>query len=220
MAYIDFITKLHKKAKRNYLARVVAFDKAKCATVAKQLGRRYWDGPRQFGYGGYYYDGRWKPVAQALIKHYKLKPGQRVLDIGCGKGFLLYELKTLMPGLQVTGIDISRYALKNSKKEIRPFLRLGTACKLPYPDGYFDLVISLNTLHFLYIYDLERAIREIERVKRGGSYIVEESYRNEVEKNNLLLWQLTCECFFTPAEWTWVLKKFGYTGDYSFIFFQ
>jgi len=220
MAFVDFISQLHTKTKRDYRERVTKYDKAKCAQIAKRLDKDYWDGERKYGYGGYYYDGRWKPVVKNMITHYKLKAGQRVLDVGCGKGFLLYDTKSLIPEIEVRGIDISKYALKHSKEEIKPFLDLGSACKLPYPDNYFDLVTSINTLHYLYIYDLEKAVREIERVSKGNSYIVVESYQDENEKANLLNWQLTCECFFTPDEWKWLFKKFGYTGDYSFVFFD
>ena len=220
MGYVDFISILHTKTKRDYLERVIKYDKAECAQEAKRLNKNYWDGDRKYGYGGYFYDGRWKPVAKKLIEHYGFKPGQRVLDIGCGKGFLLHELKLLVPELEVRGLDISKYALEHAKEEVKPFLELGSACKLPYPDNYFDLVISLNTLHYLYIFELEQALKEIERVKTDKSYIVVESYRNEKEKNNLLCWQLTCECFYTPDEWKWIFDKFGYQGDYSFIFFE
>ena len=220
MTYVDFISQLHTKTKRDYLERVIKYDKAECAQIAKKLGKEYWDGDRRYGYGGYYYDGRWKKVAKDMIQYYDLKPGQKVLDIGCGKGFLLYDLKSAIPGIEVRGIDISKYALENAKEEIKEVLDLGSACELPYPDSYFDLVISINTLHYLYIYDLEKAIKEIERVGKGKSYIVTESYRNEKEKANLLSWQLTCECFFTPEEWEWIFDKFGYRGDYSFVFFE
>ena len=220
MTYIDFFTSLHSRTKRNYLERVSQGDKSECATIAKRFARDYWDGDRKYGYGGFSYDGRWEPMARELIAHYDLQDGKRVLDVGCGKGFLLFELKKLLPGLEVQGVDISEYALANAKEEMRPFLSLGSAQQLPYPDQSFDLVISLNTLHNLYLFDLCKALQEIERVKRGRSYIVAESYRTEEEKANLLHWQLTCECFFTPAEWEYILSKTGYSGDYSFIYFE
>jgi len=220
MPHVDFISQLHKKAERDYLERVARGDKAECARVAKQFGAEYWDGDRKYGYGGYHYDGRWAPVARDLVEHYGLCEGRRVLDVGCGKAFLLYEMMQACPGLEVRGIDVSRYALEHAKEEARPFLDPGEAQDLPYEDGSFDLVISITTLHNLYLQDLAKALNEIERVKRGGSYIVVESYRNEQEKANLLHWQLTCECFFTPEEWEWLFKEFGYTGDYSFIYFE
>lgn len=220
MPYIDFLTSLHTRTKRDYLERVRRGDKAECAAIARQFGKDYWDGDRRHGYGGFHFDGRWEPMARELINHYDLKPGSRVLDLGCGKAFLLYELHKLLPGLEVRGLDLSAYALANAKEEMRPFLDLAEASQLPYPDHSFDLIISLNTLHNLYLFDLFKALREIERVKRGGSYIVVESYRNEEEKANLLHWQLTCECFFTPAEWEYIFAETGYSGDHSFIYFE
>ncbi|MCE5279543.1 MAG: methyltransferase domain-containing protein [Planctomycetaceae bacterium] len=222
MGYVDFISSLHKKTSRNYLERVARGDKAACAEVARQFGRDYWDGDRKHGYGGFRYDGRWAGVAAEMIRHYGLRPGQRVLDVGCGKGYLLYELMTALPGLEVCGLDISAYAIANAKEEVQPLLTQGQAQALPYEDGRFDLVISITTLHNLYIYDLAAALGEIERVKApgGGSYVVVESYRNQQEKDNLLNWQLTCECFFTPQEWQWLFERLGYRGDYSFIYFE
>lgn len=220
MPRIDFITATHNKTKRNYLERVTEHNKAECARVAKQFGREYWDGDRRFGYGGFRYDGRWQGVARAMAKHYGLRSNMKVLDVGCGKAFLLYDLFQEVPGLECRGIDISDYALEHAKDEMKPFLQKVPAQQLPFEDNSFDLVISITTLHNLALYDLKTALREIERVSRGRSYVVVESYRNEKEKANLLYWQLTCECFFTPAEWEWLFKEFGYTGDYSFIFFE
>jgi len=220
MAYIDFLSPLHKATKRDYIGRVNEFPKAEAARIAKQYGFDYWDGDRKFGYGGYKYDGRWKKVAEPLIKHYGLKPGDRILDVGCGKAFLLYDLMAALPGLKVQGIDISQYGIEHAKEEVKPFLQVGNAVKLPYADKSFDLVISINTLHNLYIYEIEQAIREIERVGKKDKYIVVESYRNLEEKTNLLYWVLTGECYFTPKEWEWFYSLCGYTGDYSFIYFE
>ena len=220
MAYIDFLTSVHRRTKRDYLGRVNECPKADAAKVAKQFGHDYWDGDRRFGYGGYKYDGRWRTVADAMAKHYGVKSGDHILDVGCGKAFLLYDLTQSVPGVEVCGIDISEYGIAHAKEEIRPFLQPGHAARLPFDDKSFDLVISVNTLHNLRCFDLDRAIREVERVGRGNKYIVVESYRNEEEKANLLYWQLTCESFYDPDEWKWWFDRCGYTGDHSFIYFE
>lgn len=220
MAYVDFISKIHTSTSRDYVQRVVEYDKAECAEVATQFGRDYWDGDRRYGYGGYRYDGRWRPVAEDLARHYNLQPGSRILDVGCGKGFLLYEFSQVVPNSEVAGIDISQYAIENAKEEIRPVVQVANATRLPFPDKSFDFVVSVTTLHNLYIFDLFQALREIERVARGPKHIVIEAYRNEREKVNLMYWQLTCRSFYTPAEWEWIFEQAGYTGDYSYITFM
>jgi protein-L-isoaspartate(D-aspartate) O-methyltransferase len=222
MTYIDFMSSIHKSTKRDYLARVndPEYPKARAAELAKKWDFDYWDGDRRVCYGGYrYIEGRWAPVAAALINHYQLKSGSTILDVGCGKGFLLYEMLKIEPGLKILGIDISNYAIANSKPEIRQYLQIANATHLPFPDKSFDLVISLTTLHNLHNYDLVQALIELERVGRQ-KYICVESYRNEVEKANLLYWQVTCEAFCTPEEWDWWFKHTNYTGDHSFIFFE
>ena len=220
MAYIDFLTPIHKSTKRDYLARVNEFPKAEAAAIAKKFGQEYWDGDRKFGYGGYRYDGRWLPVAQAIAKHYGLKAGDKILDVGCGKGFLLYEFTRAVPGIEIAGIDISEYGIKNAKEEVRAKLQVANANKLPFKDKSFDFVFSITTLHNLKCYDLDKALREIERVGKKNKSIVVESYRNEAEKANLLYWQLTCESFYWPEEWDWWFKNCGDTGDHSFIYFE
>lgn len=223
MAYKDFMSVLHKGTRRDYLARVndPEYPKAKAAEIAKQWGYDYWDGDRRICYGGYkYIEGRWEKVARALVDHYGLKPGNKILDVGCGKGYLLYDFTKVVSGLELHGIDISEYAIAHAKEEIRDRLRVGNATSLPYPDKHFDLVISITTLHNLHNYDLDKALREIERVGRNRKYVCVESYRNEVEKANLLYWQVTCEAFCTPEEWNWWFKQTEYSGDHSFIFFE
>ena len=197
-----------------------AFPKAEAAKIAKRFGFDYWDGDRTVGYGGMRYDGRWRKVADALRDHYHLKAGDRVLDVGCGKGFLLYDLTQSVPGIEVRGLDVSSYAVANAKEEVRPFLITGNANQLPFPAGSFDLVISITTLHNLRNYDLDAALREIERVGKRSKYICVESFRTEEEKVNLMYWQLTCEAFCWPQEWEWWFRQTGYTGDHSFIYFE
>jgi SAM-dependent methyltransferase len=219
MAYIDFISKVHRKTKRDYLARVCEYPKAAAAALARQWGKDYWDGDRRVGYGGMRYDGRWRAVADAMATHYGLKAGDSILDVGCGKGFLLYDFTQAVPGIVIQGLDISEYAVIHSKDEVRPFLTVGSAVKLPFTNKSFDLVISLNTLHNLQCFELDSALREIERVGKN-KYIVVESYRDENEKANLLYWQLTCESFHRPEGWEWWFGQTGYSGDHAFIYFD
>jgi len=223
MAEIDFMGVLHKSTHRDYLARVndPEFPKAKAAELAKQFDFDYWDGDRRICYGGYrYLEGRWEKVARALAEHYDLPAKPKILDIGCGKAFLLYDFLKVIPDAEIHGIDISPYAIANSKEEIRDRLQVGSATQLPWPDDYFDLVISITTLHNLHAYDLDPALREMERVGKQNKYLCVESYRNEQEKANLLYWQVTCEAFNTPQEWQWWFKQTGYSGDHSFIYFE
>ena len=155
-----------------------------------------------------------------MIATYGLKPGMRVLDVGSGKGFLLHDFCEAMPGLEVAGIDISPYAIEHTMDDVKPFVQVADAAKLPFPDKHFDLVVSITTLHNLYNYDLDSALREIERVSRGAKYMCVEAYRNEREKVNLMYWQLTCRAFHTPEEWAFTMKQAGYTGDHEFIYFE
>ena len=223
MTYVDLMSPLHKSTKRDYLARVndPEFPKEKAAEIAKKWGFDYWDGDRRINYGGYkYIPGRWTPVAKGMIDFYKLNERSKILDVGCGKGFLLYELKQLLPDVSIAGLDISQYAIENAKEEVKSNLTIGNATELPWRDGTFDLVFSINTLHNLNNNDLERALLEINRVSKKNAYICVESYRNEIEKTNLLYWQVTCEQFNSPDDWNWWFNKTNYKGDHSLIFFE
>ncbi|WP_413744845.1 class I SAM-dependent methyltransferase [Synechococcus sp. MIT S9451] len=223
MAEVDFMSVLHKSTQRDYLARVNdnEYPKARAAELAKRFDYDYWDGDRRVCYGGYrYLAGRWEKVARSMVDHYDLPSSPKILDIGCGKAYLLYDFLKVLPDCQVYGIDSSEYAISNSKEEIRDRLTLGNAVNLPWPDNYFDLVISINTLHCLHANELNSALREMERVGKHNKYLCVESWRNQSEKANLLYWQVTCEAFNTPDAWQWWFKLTGYTGDHSFIYFE
>jgi SAM-dependent methyltransferase len=216
---LDIVTPLHKRTKRDYLARMVD-DKVHCMVKAKEYEFDYWDGDRRYGYGGYKYDGRWKVAAERIIDQYKLGPTARILDVGCGKAHLLHELKLLLPQSEVSGFDISQHGLADAPEAIKPFLfRYRAQDKYPFGDKQFDLVISLGCLHNLRVFELQTAVSEIERVGKQ-KYIMLESYRSELELFNLECWALTCESFFDTAEWIWLYRHFGYTGDYEFIYFE
>lgn len=217
---INFLEAYQKKTQRNYVERVTSHDKAECAARAKEWGFDYWDGERQFGYGGYKYDGRWNPIAQDIARHYGLKSGDKILDIGCGKAFLLHEFAQVVPGAEVAGLDISAYGIEHAKEEVKPFLKVGNCTRLPWPDKHFDFVYSINTFHNLKIDELKAAVMEMQRVGKGKKWLCVESYRNEREKANLLYWQLTCESFFRPEGWAFLYKEWGYDGDYGFIYFE
>lgn len=215
---LDIVTPLHRQTRRDCLARMVD-DKVQCMLKAKEYELDYWDGDRRYGYGGYRYDGRWKSVAEQLIATYKLAPDARILDVGCGKGFLLFELKQLLPAATCVGFDVSRHGLADAPDGIRDALfHYRAQDPLPFGDKQFDLVISLGCLHNLRVFDLKAALGEIERVGQHA-YVMVESYRNEQEMFNLECWALTAESLFDTAEWIWLYSQFGYTGDYEFIYF-
>lgn len=216
---LDLVTPLHTRTRREYLPRMQD-DKVEAMRVAKRFEADYWDGARRYGYGGYVYDGRWEAVARRCIEVYGLAPDARILDLGCGKGFLLYELKKLLPGATVCGLDVSAHALAHAKPEIRPWLaRADARAPLPFRDKAFDLALSVGVLHNLRLFHLADALREMERVARR-KYLMVESYRNEQELFNLQCWALTCETFLDVGEWEWLFGQAGYSGDFECIFFE
>ncbi len=216
----NIVTELHVKTKRNYLERMNN-NKVECMKTASMYDFDYWDGDRKFGYGGYkYIDNYWEPVAKKLIEIYGIKDGSRILDIGCGKAFLLYEIKKLNPNIETIGMDISKYALKKAKSDFPiKLIHHDARKKILFEDKSFDLVISLGTLHNFKLNELKIAINEIERLGKN-KFIMVESFRNELELFNLQCWALTAKTFFDKDEWIWLLKNFNYTGDYEFIYFE
>lgn len=182
--------------------------------IAKRFGREYFDGDRTQGYGGYRYDGRWVAIARRMAEFYGLTAADAVLDVGCAKGFLLHDLQLVVPGITVAGLDISAYAVDHAMESVRPFVQVGSAVKLPYPDRSFDVVISINVVHNLELGDCVQAIREMERVSRRFKYLQVDSYLDETQQRNFERWQLTAVTHRDPAGWRQIFEKAGYTGDY------
>ncbi len=183
--------------------------------IARQFGQDFFDGDRRHGYGGFNYSPRfWQPVVPTFQEYYKLKPSSSVLDIGCAKGFMLHDFASLIPGITVKGIDISSYAIENAIEDMKPHLCVGDVRELPFPNRSFDLVISINTIHNLDQEDCARALREIERVSRGNSFITVDAYRNDEEKEAMFAWNLTAKTILSVPEWVSFFKEVGYTGDY------
>ena len=212
MAEVNLLRAL-PETQRNIEKRKQAKDPAVVAN-AKQYGEMYWDGPREYGYGGYRYDGRWRPVAGDIIAHFGLEPGMRALDVGCGKGFLVKDLMLECPGLEAFGLDISLYALMHCDPDVIGRLHLGTADELPFPDDSFDCVLSLNTIHNLPRPRAVTAMREIERLSGGRAFVQVDSYRTPEQKEIFESWVLTAEFHDYPEGWIELFGEAGYTGDW------
>jgi SAM-dependent methyltransferase len=214
MAEVNLLRAL-PNAKRNIQKRKDAKDAAVVA-VSKQFGEMYFDGAREYGYGGYRYDGRWVPVARDVVAHFKLRPGMRILDVGCAKGFLVKDLMQICPGLEAFGLDISHYAIMQCGPETVGRLHLGTAESLPFPDASFDAVLSVNTIHNLDRNGCIRALREITRICRQPDkcFVQVDAYQTPEEKLLFESWCLTAVTYLTTTEWVRLFDEAGFKGDY------
>ncbi len=204
----------YPKTKRDSKARGASKTEADRA-LAREFGRAFFDGDRSHGYGGFSYNSRfWEPVVPDFQSHFDLKSGSTLLDVGCAKGFMLFDMQRLIPGLQVYGVDISSYAIENAKAEVREFCQVANVIDLPFDDNSVDVVVSITTIHNLEGDDLVKALREIERVSRKGSFITVDAYRNDEEKEAMFAWNLTAKTILHVDEWKQLFLDVGYTGDY------
>lgn len=183
--------------------------------LARKFGQEFFDGNRSNGYGGFHYNSRfWQPVIPDIVKHFNLEDGGSLLDVGCAKGFMLHDFKNSLPKLNVRGIDISEYAIKNCLHDVKDYCSVGNATDLPFEDNAFDVVISVTTIHNLDGENLIKSLKEIERVSRRGSFVTVDAYNNEVEKLAMYNWNLTAKTILHVDQWREVFKEAGYTGDY------
>ncbi|RJP58341.1 MAG: class I SAM-dependent methyltransferase [Deltaproteobacteria bacterium] len=183
--------------------------------IASRFGKEFFDGDRRHGYGGYYYNPRfWQPVIPTFQKYFGLTSSNSVLDVGCAKGFMLHDMAELIPGITVKGVDISEYAIKHAIEDMKPHVQAGNADRLPFVDNSFDVVISINTIHNLEQKECLQALKEIERVMKGKSFITVDAYRTDEEKELMLAWNLTARTFMHVNEWKMFFAEAGYTGDY------
>lgn len=213
MAEVDLL-KNYPKSKRKITSRA-AKKTAAVRKVARKFGKEYFDGDRAYGYGGYNYHPRfWQQVVKDFQKYYGLTKNSKILDAGSAKGFMLYDFRRLIPGITVAGIDISKYALKHALPDVKSFLQIGNAKKLPFPDHSYDLVISINTIHNLNLKDCKKALKEIQRVSRGNAFITVDAYRTADEKKRLEDWNLTALTYMHVDGWKKLFSEIGYTGDY------
>ena len=183
----------------------------------QKFPKEYFDGKRAHGYGGYYYNPKFfRKIVKAMIRHYKLNNKSKILDIGCAKGFMMYEFKKALPGCEVRGIDISRYCKLRAKKKIKRYIKVGTCEKLPYPNKYFDFVVSISTIHNLHKSGIERSLREIVRVSKKNSFIRVKGYSNLREKKEIDTWNIVAKSNLSQKNWIKIFKKNSYMGDYQF----
>ena len=213
MSEINLMVK-YPKTKRNIDERAIKRTNEDII-MAKKFGKEYFDGPRTQGYGGFYYHERfWTDVVKDFISHYGLTKESSILDVGCGKGFMLYDLRKAIPGITVSGIDISQYAIENAKEEVKEFLQMGNAKDLSiFGDKEFDLVISVNTVHNLELDECKQALKEIQRVGKNA-FITNDAWRDEEEKERMLKWNLTGVTYMHVDDWKKLFEGVGYTGDY------
>lgn len=183
--------------------------------IARKFGKDFFDGTRSQGYGGYYYNPRfWSPVVPTFKKYWQLTSKNSLLDVGCGKGFMIYDIQRLIPGIKVKGIDISEYSIANAVESVKDSVSVANAKKLPFEDNSYDIVISINTVHNLEIEECAKALQEIERVRKEGAFITVDAYRNEDEKQRMMAWNLTAKTIMSVEDWIEFFKKVGYNGDY------
>lgn len=183
--------------------------------IARQFGEEFFDGDRLYGYGGYNYHPRfWTETVRRFRDYYQLAEDTAVLDVGCAKGFMMHDFKQLMPNVTIAGIDVSQYAYGHALEDIKPFIKVGDAKSLPYPDKSFDLVISINTIHNLPLEECKRALREIQRVSHRHAFITVDAWWTEEERERMMKWNLTALTYMSVDDWKKLFAEVGYTGDY------
>jgi ubiquinone/menaquinone biosynthesis C-methylase UbiE len=208
------LLKNYPSSKRN-LDKRLEEKNSRVRKIARKFGKDFFDGDRKYGYGGFKYHKKfWQKVVKDFKKYWKLSKNSSVLDIGCGKGFMLYDLKKEIPGIKLNGIDVSNYAIRNSKKEVKKYLKVADARKLPFTDKSFDIVIAINTIHNLNKRDCAKSIKEINRVCKKKSFITVDAYRNRLEKEKMYKWNLTAKTIMSVKQWKAFFKKNSYKGDY------
>ena len=205
---IDLLRK-YPKTKRNLEERLNSKSENE-RNIARKFGKDFFDGDRRYGYGGYNYNPKyWNDVVLDFKEYWNLNSKSSILDVGCGKGFMLYDFKRLIEGINLNGIDISSYAIENCHNEVRHVLKTGNAKKLDFADNE-----SINTVHNLESNECIDAIKEISRVSKKGSFITVDAYRNNEEKKRMYDWNLTAKTILSVDEWKDLFKKINYNGDY------
>ena len=204
----------YPKSKRNLVDRE-NFKSEQNVKIARKFGKDFFDGGRETGYGGFNYNSKyWTDVVKKFKSYWKLDVDSTLLDVGCAKGFMLYDLSLLIPGINFKGIDISKYAIDHALDSVKKKLLVANARDLPFENDSFDFTISINTVHNLELDQCAEAIKEISRVSKKNSFITVDAYRNDEEKERMYKWNLTAKTIMSVEEWIIFFKKIDYKGDY------
>ena len=204
----------YPKSKRNLVDRE-NFKSEQNVKIARKFGKDFFDGGRETGYGGFNYNSKyWTDVVKKFKSYWKLDVDSTLLDVGCAKGFMLYDLSLLIPGINFKGIDISKYAIDHALDSVKKKLLVANARDLPFENDSFDFTISINTVHNLELDQCAEAIKEISRVSKKNSFITVDAYRNDEDKERMYKWNLTAKTIMSVEEWIIFFKKIDYKGDY------
>jgi ubiquinone/menaquinone biosynthesis C-methylase UbiE len=129
---------------------------------------------------------------QELLRQAELRPGHRVLDIGCGTGSLVVLTKTTCPHVDVVGVDpddnaLARAARKARRADASIQLDRGFSDALDFPDGTFDRVLSSFMFHHLGRDEKTRTLREVRRVLRadGRLHLLDFGGRDSADRSRL-----------------------------------
>lgn len=210
---IDLLIK-YPKAKRDLTQRLESKTE-EVRSVARKFDKEFFDGERKFGYGGFSYNSKyWSEVVKDFSNYYNLSDDSKILDVGCAKGFMLYDFYKLNSNFDLYGIDISKYAIENSVPEIKKKLQVANVMKLPYEDNFFDLVIAINTIHNLDKNECKIALKEISRVSKKNAFITVDAFSNEDEKKRMYAWNLTAKTIMSIEDWKRFFSDAKYNGDY------
>lgn len=214
--HLDLMRRYPRPDRSSLLSQRVEVDSAS-RNLAKQFDYEYFDGPRSLGLGGFnYIPGYWTPCVEDIISHYKLTNSSSVLDVGCAKGFTMFELACQLPGVRIKGLEISQYCINNALPIVAPHISHGCCSNLPFDSNTFDLALSIATIHNLDINGVKRSLRELMRVSKH-SFVKVNGYTNESERLALHQWNLVADTILHVDEWQKLFDEVGYDRDWEFF---
>ena len=169
--------------------------------------------------GGYKYDKRWGNVAVKLVEFFNLDNNSKILLLNAAKGYLLYELKKILPKAEIYGLEESKYAISKSKNEIKKFMKFHEGYKISFKNNYFDFIFAPGYIYEFSLKDIIKSLQELNRLSsnKKNIYITLGSYSNLSSFNKMRHWSLLGTTILKENEWEYLLKKLKYKGYYEFV---